>query len=222
MKNVSIRSLLLWTTLVLINALILSSCSGKKDKAVLKIEEFISQQSINKNDKFWKNNVSKPPQVKFSIGKKYFWNLKTTEGDIQIELLPIEAPMHVSSTIYLTLLGFYDDTVFHRVINGFMAQGGDPTGTGMGGPAYRYEGEFKGPSKHNKAGILSMANAGPGTDGSQFFITFKATPHLDGKHTVFGFVTQGMDVLKKIEALGSRSGKTTKEIKIISATIHVN
>jgi cyclophilin family peptidyl-prolyl cis-trans isomerase len=202
-------------------SLTLLSCADKKDKAISQIDAFIAEQKIDKADKYWKNKVIKPPQVKFSIGKKYYWDLKTTEGDMQIEFLPLEAPMHVSSTIYLTNLGFYDDIIFHRVITGFMAQGGDPTGTGMGGPAYKYDGEYKGPSKHDKAGTLSMANAGAGTDGSQFFLTFKATPHINGKHTVFGYLTQGLDVLKKIEELGSRTGKTSKEVKIITAKISV-
>jgi len=138
-----------------------------------------------------------------------------------VEFLPNEAPMHVSSTAYLTLLGFYDDIKFHRVISGFMAQGGDPLGLGTGNPGYKYDGEYTGASKHDKAGTLSMANAGQGTDGSQFFLTFKATPHLDGKHTVFGYITEGIDILKKIETLGSRSGRPSKEIKIVKATFVV-
>jgi peptidylprolyl isomerase len=134
--------------------------------------------------------------------------------------------MHVSSTIYLTTLGFYDDLIFHRVIPGFMAQGGDPTGTGAGNPGYKYDGEFsnnfEGELGHNQAGRLSMANAGPGTDGSQFFLTFKPTPFLDGKHTVFGQVVNDLEgSLTKIEALGSRSGRTKKAIKIIKATIRI-
>ena len=122
---------------------------------------------------------------------------------MEIKLFPKVAPMHVTSTIYLTRMGFYDGVVFHRVIQGFMAQGGDPTGTGSGGPGYKYDGEFApdGP-KHDKAGMLSMAHAGPGTDGSQFFITFGPTPHLNNVHTVFGEVVKGMDTLKKLEAVG--------------------
>ena len=129
--------------------------------------------------------------------------------------------MHVSSTIYLTRLGFYDNLKFHRVINGFMAQGGDPMGNGMGGPGYKYSGEFHDSAKHDKAGILSMANAGPDTDGSQFFLTFKATPHLNGRHTVFGEVVDGLDVLKAIEAAGTYSGQPKEDLRILSATIVV-
>src|SRR5262249_18396763 len=124
-------------------------------------------------------------------------------------------------TIYLTRLGFYDGLTFHRVITGFMAQGGDPMGIGMGGPGYQYEGEFSDSVKHDKPGILSMANAGPGTDGSQFFITFVPTPHLNGKHSIFGEVIDGMDVLKKLEAAGSPSGKPSEPLTITKATIVV-
>ena len=151
----------------------------------------------------------------------YFWNLETNKGAIKVKLMPDVAPMHVSSTIYLTRLGFYDDTIFHRVIQGFMAQGGDPTGTGRGGPGYKYNGEFDSSVKHDKPGLISMANAGPGTDGSQFFLTFVKTPHLNGKHTIFGRVVEGMDTVKDLEKAGSRSGKTKEKLLIESATISV-
>jgi peptidyl-prolyl cis-trans isomerase B (cyclophilin B) len=125
----------------------------------------------------------------------------------------------VSSTLYLTTLGFYDNTIFHRIIPGFMAQGGDPLGNGRGNPGYKYAGEFSDDIKHTQGGLLSMANSGPNTDGSQFFLTFTATPWLDAKHTIFGQVVKGMDVLKSIEKLGSRNGKTSEEVLLISATI---
>jgi cyclophilin family peptidyl-prolyl cis-trans isomerase len=136
--------------------------------------------------------------------------------------MPDVAPMHVSSTIYLTEVGFYDGTSFHRVIPGFMAQGGDPLGNGTGGPGYKYAGEFSPKVKHDKPGLLSMANAGPGTDGSQFFLTFVPTSHLDGKHTIFGEVVEGLDNLKKMERFGSSpSGKTSKPIVLDAAKIVV-
>ena len=191
------------------------------DAAISAIDAFIAEEKVDKARRAWKSTLNKPPKVAFTSGKSYYWNLETNKGKIKIKLMPDVAPMHVSSTIYLTRLGFYDDTVFHRVIPGFMAQGGDPTGTGRGGPGYKYEGEFDRSVKQNKPGLLSMANAGPGTDGSQFFLTFVKTPHLDGKHTIFGRVIKGMDTVKELEKFGSRSGRTTEKLMIERATISV-
>jgi len=202
-------------------AVLLASCSEPKDPAIEQLEAFIGTLDIDKNRADWKTNLSKPPQISFEANKKYYWDLQTNQGNMAIELMPQAAPMHVSSTLFLTHLGFYDDIIFHRVIDGFMAQGGDPLGIGSGGPGYEYGGEFEAQVKHDKAGILSMANRGPNTDGSQFFITFRATPHLNGRHTVFGQLVAGMDVLKKIEQLGTRSGRTKEEIKIIKASIRI-
>ncbi|MDH3521802.1 MAG: peptidylprolyl isomerase, partial [Myxococcales bacterium] len=114
-----------------------------------------------------------------------------------------------------------DGVPFHRVIPRFMAQGGDPTGTGTGGPGYSYEGEFDRSARHDKPGILSMANRGPGTDGSQFFLLFKPQPHLDGKHTVFGRVVGGLDTLEALEKQGSPNGKPKEPLLIEKATISV-
>jgi len=185
------------------------------------IDAFIESQNIDSSASNWKTRLPKPPQVEFEDDKTYFWNLETNVGNMKIKLNPEVAPMHVSSTIYLTRLGFYDDVVFHRVITGFMAQGGDPLGRGTGGPGYKYDGEFSPSVRHDRPGLLSMANAGPGTDGSQFFITFVPTPHLDGKHTLFGEVVEGTDTLNKLEAGGSRSGQTTEDLRIQKATIEV-
>lgn len=199
----------------------LTACCGG-DQAIEKVNNFITKQAVDKTNPTWKTTLPPPPLLTFTEDKDYFWDLETSQGKFAIKLFTDSAPMHVSSTIYLTKLGFYDGLTFHRVIPGFMAQGGDPTGTGAGNPGYKYEGEFSGGKSHDKAGILSMANAGPGTDGSQFFITFNATPFLDGKHTVFGeVVTDKQDSLTKIEKLGSKRGKTEKSINIIKATIRV-
>ncbi len=184
------------------------------------LESYISMQNIDKSKPDWKTRVPKPIEASFE-GKQVTWKLETNVGDIEIRLMPDVAPFHVTSTVYLTKLGFYDDTVFHRVIPGFMAQGGDPTGTGRGGPAYKYAGEFDPKVVHDKPGLLSMANAGPNTDGSQFFLTFVPTPHLDGKHTIFGEVVSGMETLEKLEEKGSASGRTTAELKIEKATVEV-
>ena len=198
-----------------------AAMSGTPDAAIAEIDKFIAEKKIDKTNASWKTTLPQPPKLTFAPGKKYLWVLETNKGAIRILLEPAVAPMHVSSTIYLARLGFYDSVVFHRVISGFMAQGGDPLGVGTGGPGYKYEGEFGPAAKHDKPGILSMANAGPGTDGSQFFITFVPTPHLDGRHSVFGEVVGGMDVVKKLEAAGSPSGKTSEPLSITKATIVV-
>ena len=189
------------------------------DPAIAEIQTFIQGQNIDTNAPGWRTSLAKPPVASFADGTSYFWNLETTEGPIKVKLMPTVAPMHVSSTIYLTELGFYDSLKFHRVINSFMAQGGCPLGRGNGSPGYKYDGEFDKAVKHDRPGLLSMANAGPGTDGSQFFLTFVPTPHLDGKHTIFGEIVEGMDSLQKLEANGSPSGAPKKAMSIAKATI---
>lgn len=191
------------------------------DAAVGAIDEFIAAQGVDTSGSGWKTSLAKPPMVEFDGDSTYFWDLDTTEGKITVRLMPDVAPMHVSSTIYLTRLGFYDDLTFHRVIWQFMAQGGCPLGTGTGGPGYQYDGEYDPSVKHDKPGLLSMANAGPGTDGSQFFLTFVETGWLDGKHTIFGEVVEGMDVVKQLEAGGSESGQPSQPMAITTATIRV-
>jgi cyclophilin family peptidyl-prolyl cis-trans isomerase len=141
---------------------------------------------------------NKQPEMKIDPKKKYTATLSTDKGDIVLELFADKTPNTVNNFVFLAREGFYDGTIFHRVIQDFMAQGGDPTGTGTGGPGYRFADEFHPSLKHSKPGIFSMANAGPGTNGSQFFITHVPTPWLDGKHSVFGQVIQGMDVLLTI------------------------
>lgn len=201
--------------------IILTGCSNP-DPAVEAVNNYIEEQKVDKTQDDWKTKLVKPELVEFTPEAKYFWELETTEGKLIVELFPTTAPMHATNTIYLTKLGFYDNLIFHRVINKFMAQGGDPLGNGSGNPGYKYAGEFEGTLSHDKPGLLSMANSGPNTDGSQFFITFTPTPWLDGKHTIFGEVVQGLDTtLAKIEELGSRSGRTKKEVKIIKASIRV-
>jgi len=189
-------------------------------QGLIDIESFTSTASIDKSRPDWKSRLPEPIEADFR-GEKVTWQLHTNVGALAIRLLPEVAPKHVSSTVYLTKVGFYDDVVFHRVIPEFMAQGGDPTGTGRGGPGYQYAGEFDAKVKHDRGGLLSMANAGPGTDGSQFFLTFVATPWLDGKHTIFGEVASGMDTLAGIEAKGTPSGRPTAKLVIQKATIEI-
>lgn len=139
-----------------------------------------------------------PPAMQIDPKKKYTATLSTDKGDMVLELFADKTPITVNNFVFLAREGFYDGTIFHRVITDFMAQGGDPTGSGRGSPGYRFQDEFHPSLRHNKPGILSMANAGPNTNGSQFFITHVPTPWLDNKHSVFGQLISGMDVLMSI------------------------
>ncbi|MBC8292876.1 MAG: peptidylprolyl isomerase [Proteobacteria bacterium] len=193
--------------------------STPSNDPIAAIDAYIEAQSIDTSGNDWKTSLSKPDCLQFEPGCQLTWTLATNVGDLAIRLMPDVAPMHVSSTLFLTRLGFYDEVVFHRVISGFMAQGGDPLGQGYGGPGYQYDGEFSPSERHDRPGLLSMANAGPGTDGSQFFITFVPTPHLDDNHTIFGEVVAGMDTLGELEQRGSGSGATTEPLFIEKATV---
>jgi len=192
-----------------------------KDKAVQAIDTQITAAKIDKKKPSWRTSLPMPKAVTFDPAKTYLAHMKTTKGDITIKFLPSVAPLHVTNFIYLTRMGFYDGLSFHRVITNFMAQGGCPIGNGTGSPGYGFNGEFSPSVKHDKGGYLSMANAGPGTDGSQFFLTFVPTPWLDGKHTIFGEVIDGMPVLKALEAAGSQSGRTSEPLKMEKVTIEV-
>lgn len=140
-------------------------------------------------------SYANPPEMDLNPASEYFANFATGKGLIKVRLFAQEAPETVNNFVFLAREGYFDGTTFHRVIKDFMAQAGDPTGTGTGGPGYRISDEFHPDLKHDKPGILSMANAGPNTGGSQFFITHGPTPWLDGKHAVFGEVVDGMDVV---------------------------
>jgi peptidyl-prolyl cis-trans isomerase B (cyclophilin B) len=142
---------------------------------------------------------SAPPPMNIDANKKYSATFNTSHGEILCELFAKDAPTTVNNFVFLARDGFYDDTVFHRVIPNFMIQGGDPTGTGGGGPGYQFADEFNGNPHKHQVGSLSMANAGPNTNGSQFFITHVVTNWLDGKHTVFGKVLSGQDVVNAIQ-----------------------
>jgi len=155
---------------------------------------------------------SAPPAMTIDTNKKYTATIHTSKGDIVVNLFAADAPMTVNNFVFLAREGFYDNTLFHRVIGGFMTQGGDPLGTGTGGPGYKFRDETVGnPHKHGKA-TLSMANSGPNTNGSQFFITHAPQPHLDGKHTVFGEVVSGQEVNLKLA-----NGDTLKGVTITEA-----
>ena len=157
-----------------------------------------------------KKQWNSAPEMAIDIKKNYEVHMKTNRGEIVIDLAPQYAPKTVNNFVFLIREGFYDGVTFHRVIPDFVIQGGDPTGTGMGGPGYKFEDEtFDNPLKH-ETGVLSMANAGPNTNGSQFFITHSPQPHLNGRHTVFGKVTSSMDVVNAI-----KSGDVMEEVTVI-------
>jgi peptidyl-prolyl cis-trans isomerase B (cyclophilin B) len=154
---------------------------------------------------------SSPPEMIIDPQKKYGATMETNKGNIELNLFTADAPQTVNNFVFLAREGFYDGVVFHRVISNFMIQGGDPTGTGRGGPGYRFEDELVGNPQKHETGTLSMANAGPNTNGSQFFITHAPQPHLNGAHTVFGEVANktSMNVVNAI-----RQGDSIKAVTI--------
>jgi peptidyl-prolyl cis-trans isomerase B (cyclophilin B) len=160
---------------------------------------------------------NKPPEMTINVNKKYIATIKTEKGDIVVELYPDKAPITVNNFVFLSREGYYNGTTFHRVIPGFMAQGGDPTGTGSGGPGYTFEDE-KNDLKH-ETGVMSMANRGANTNGSQFFITYAPQHHLDGVHTIFGKVIDGMSVLNSLSPRDPAESTDTQGNKILTITI---
>lgn len=160
------------------------------------------------------NKYDAPPPMSIDPDNAFRAVFKTERGEFIVELFAKEAPITVNNFVFLARDGYYDGTTFHRVIPGFMAQGGDPTGTGTGGPGYRFEDEFNPTLRHDGPGVLSMANAGPGTNGSQFFITFGPTPHLDDRHAVFGRVVEGVDIALAIPPRDPNSGAGSGETLI--------
>ncbi|MBN2416513.1 peptidylprolyl isomerase [bacterium] len=159
-----------------------------------------------------KKQWGKPPELTIDANKTYTAEIETDKGTITIELYAGEAPLTVNNFVFLAREGYYDGLTFHRVISNFVIQGGDPTGTGMGGPGYTFRDEFDGNPHTHGTGSLSMANAGPNTNGSQFFITHAPQPHLNGRHTVFGQVTSGQDVVDAIE-----QGDVMQAVRIVES-----
>ena len=163
-------------------------------------------------------SYSAPPEMTIDTNKDYFAVFETVGGSFRVELFVNDAPTTVNNFVFLAREGFYNDTTFHRVLPGFMAQAGDPTGTGAGGPGYRFEDEFSS-RKHDGVGMLSMANAGPNTNGSQFFIIYVPTPHLDGRHSVFGQVVEGIEVVEGIRPRDPSQGNPPPGDRLISVSI---
>lgn len=160
--------------------------------------DYWNLEAITKMVKLEDEQFTICPPMTIDPTKGYTATIQTEKGDIVLELFPEVAPIAVNSFIFLVENGWYDGVTFHRVIPGFVAQGGDPTGTGFGGPGYAFDNEISPEVKFDQAGLLSMANSGPGSNGSQFFITLDSLPHLDGGYTIFGRVVSGMDVVNQI------------------------
>ena len=198
--------------------------AGAVDAVVKSIDAQIAKLAANKSDPAWRTKLKIPVQAKFNPAKSYMAHMVTNKGEMVIKFKPDVAPMHVTNFIYLARMGYFDGLKFHRVIQEFMAQGGDPLGNGGGGPGYQFAGEFSPKALHNAPGVLSTANAGPGTDGSQFFVMFKPYPSLDGHYSIFGQVVEGLDTLKKLEAAGvppGQNGPPTEPLFINNVTIEV-
>ena len=172
--------------------LIISACSGSEPPTATPAP----QTSTTGESTIKQYNA--PPAMSIDSEKSYTAKLNTNHGEVTIELYAADAPVTVNSFVFLARDNFYDGVIFHRIIEGFMIQGGDPTGTGTGGPGYRFQDEIVPSLTFAEPGLLAMANAGPGTNGSQFFITVTPTPHLNGNHTIFGKVTEGYDVVLAI------------------------
>ena len=188
---------------------------------VAEIDAFIAEQGIDTGADGWRLRLPRPPQASFEEGRRYLWEASDQPGaDLGAAAPGRGAHARIQHRLP-PALGFYDRLSFHRVIEGFMAQGGCPEGTGTRGPGYQYDGEFDDAVRHDRPGLLSMANAGPGTDGSQFFLTFVETPWLDGKHTIFGEVEAGMETVGEIEKRGSRGGEPSEALRIDTASIRV-
>jgi peptidylprolyl isomerase len=217
-----------WLLIVIIvtGGLSVVSCGNQ---ATLKTFAYGEQVTSVKGDKFmvtskdgttieFKDTGTRPLMLA-DTSKKYTATIVTEKGNLVLDLFAKDVPMAVSNFVYLAMTGYYDNCTFHRVIPGFMAQGGDPTGTGMGGPGYTFANEI---TKHNHlAGTLSMANAGADTNGSQFFICYAPQPSLDGGYSVFGQLTEGMDVLKSLTPRDPTTNPSFPGTKILTITIKV-
>jgi len=199
------------------------SSAASADAAVKAIDAQITKNAADKKDPAWRTKLKMPTLVKFDPAKGYYARMVTNKGEMLIKLKPDAAPFHVTNFIYLARMGFFDGTKFHRVMKGFMAQGGDPLGNGTGGPGYNFNAEISPKALHNAPGVLSTANTGqPGSDGSQFFIMFNAYPTLDGHYSVFGQVEEGLETLKAIEAVANPGdGPPTSPVTITKVTVEV-
>lgn len=185
------------------------------------IEKIEKNGELDRSMEGWESLVPEFPHVEFQEGEEYYWHLKTSLGPIVVRFFPDVAPNHVANFLYLTELGFFDDTLFFRISPKFAVQGGDPTGTGLGEPGYYFCGELDPEVKHDRRGLLSMANRGSSdcTDSSLFFFTLRQVPWLDGEHTIFGEIVEGMKTLDEIEKRGHKTGRPTENVVLEKATV---
>jgi cyclophilin family peptidyl-prolyl cis-trans isomerase/predicted small secreted protein len=212
-------------SVLLLTALVLSACTmGKspatpsgqgQDPASLGGEQAGESAVSKPSELSW----DEPPEMQIDPQAIYQATFKTEKGDVVVELFAERAPVTVNNFVFLARAGYYDDTTFHRVIPGFMAQGGDPAGTGTGGPGYQFQDEILADLTFNEPGLLAMANAGPDTNGSQFFITYVPTPHLNSKHTIFGKVLEGMAVLNSLSARDPAGNPDIKGDRLLTVEI---
>lgn len=211
----------LFTTVIITMMVIISltavSCGGEPE-----VNEPQSEPSSGTTEQIEIPEVKimswdQPPEMMIDTDKKYTAIMETVKGNLELELFAKNVPNTVNNFVFLSREGYYDGTTFHRVLPGFMVQGGDPTGTGSGGPGYRFADEFS--DHRHGTGVISMANSGANTNGSQFFITYSPQPHLDGKHSVFGQLTSGMEVLKSITPRDPNQNPQFEGDKIIKITI---
>lgn len=200
--------------------------STGEDRALPQIQAFLDKSKPDKANAEWRKMLPKPEEAVFSRDRSYHWTLETSKGTMKIRLRTDTAPMHATSTIYLTLAGFYDGLTIHRVNPGSTLQGGCPAGDGTGMPGYLINDEIRKGQDHDRVGLVSAANRGPSTDGSQFLITLgvpsaENRARFNAQHTIFGEVVAGADTLKAIDACGSPGGKPTERIGILKATVAV-
>lgn len=188
-------------------------------------DAFIAARNLKPGGGAWRETLPAPIQFGFPEREKLYWRLETSKGVMEFRLWHEVAPLHASMIVYLTRLGFYDGLRFHRVIQGFMAQGGCPRGNGTGWPGFKLPLEVRPGVGHGKMGTLSTANMGPNSDGSQFFITFRPTPELDRQYTAFGEITAGLDVLRAFEAVAAppraRSSEPREPLVITKASVEL-
>ncbi|MCL4560696.1 MAG: peptidylprolyl isomerase [Chloroflexi bacterium] len=183
-------------------------------------QDYGSLTAIVKLIQLSKRQFTTCPPMTIDPQKQYLATLKTDKGDIVLQLYPDKAPLTVNSFVFLARKGWFDNNIFHRVLTGFVAQTGDPTGTGYGTPGYAFKDEISPDLHFDKAGVVGMANAGPGSNGSQFFITLAASPNLEGKYTIFGQVIQGLDAVQKLTPRDpSQTGELPAGDKLLSVSI---